>query len=195
MYTNLFGWPSQNMRLAAITGLVLAYLIPNGTLASRIICQDRNLTTQDWVRTRFDQAEYVFLGEVVLESKLDLANFRFPKTPELHGLDELIEHLEGDEIKEYSKKFDQRIVFEVLKEWKGEQSTKIEVRNLAMPGQYGTYLESGETYLIFAYLQSDDSLMISTVCDATMPVDIAADRIQALDDLVTTEELANIALH
>lgn len=195
MRTNILSWPSQNMRPAALVSLVLAILISTETLASRIICQDRNLTTRDWVENRFDHAEYVLLGKVVSESTPDLASLQYPEMPELRGLGELIEYLEGDEIREYSKKFDQRVWFEVLKEWKGKPSTMIEVRNHAMPGQYGTYLESGVTYLIFAYLQPDDSLMITTVCSATVRLDKAAERIQALDDLATVEEPANSSPH
>jgi len=110
-------------------------------------------------------------------------------------MDEWISYIGGDEIKEYSRKFDQVILFDVLKLWKGAPVASLEVRNHAMPGQYGYFLERGATYLVFVFKDSRQSLVISTACGATIREDNTSEEIKALDDLVSLVQPTNNALH
>jgi hypothetical protein len=188
-------WHCRVMRAMAIVGLLLLSFAQTSAWASTIICRDNDRDVRAVVERRLESADMVFLGKVLSESKPNFSVAADTTLPPIQSMREFAEYLESDTFKAHAKRLYQTTTFRVLQSWKGVSKSQVDVTNIAIPGQYGTYLELGSSYLVFAYEDEDQSLSLLTYCNSTIPANDAEERIEALHSLHSVAKPTDNALH
>lgn len=181
----------REKRLAVVIFLLMAsFLVDTVASASRVYCLDSNLSNDDWVEKHLASSAFVLLAEVV-----DFRKNPWPFGPDadadadtdgVASMKELLELIEAGQKEQY---FLYEAVLLTHKTWKGAKEPRLKVYYNALPGNYGFELSVGERFLIFGHELPDGRYSISTICDQTVPANLAAEKIRALDDLISREPL------
>ena len=171
------------MQIQRVSILVLALLLTMAARASTIICVDSKLDTQSWVEKHLQEADIVVLGQVVAEETPDQRPSRPVPDQSAKSMKELLELIQESSKPGYETNHYQSVSLDVVKQWKGPSFRLITVKNHVVPGQLGAPLQSGKSYLVFAYKQEGNIYTISTVCRSTLDAESAEARVDVLDQI------------
>lgn len=173
----------QTLLIAVWATLVLPW---NSAAATTIVCPDMQLAESDWVAKHFREADVVLMGEVIAESRVSQsvpASEGGGEPLAVDSMQELLDVIAAQQAAASSARYFQSVSVNVLEQWKGPAMQIFEFRNPVQAGQIGWYLRKGQTYLLFAYRQADNTYTVRTICRETLDWANAQTRVTLLDDL------------
>ncbi len=177
---------------------LLVCLLSSAPEASTIVCPEAAFDAKELALDRLQRADVILLGTVVSEStpRVSLPPKQNPPVAgerEVTSLAELLEQIEqGKERDSYDNGTWQHVSLEVEKIWKGPALRLISVKNRVVPGQFGSPLRVGDSYLVVATRRDDGELVISTVCGETRREEFMEEQIAWLDKLANDPEQAEL---
>ena len=178
----------MNLRYFVMTGLILCGLFQQTARAEPSTCiGDQHYT--EWTQIYFESADAVFLGKVIFEETP-----KRPRTPPQPGSDppsannmgELLEQIERGQSHAPLPERLQEADFNVDKSWKGLVGPTITVKAKLASSDTGDrpILRRGDSYLVFAYKNDNDTtLLIPVGCASHPSVKDTVSKIRVLDAL------------
>lgn len=188
----------MNLRYFVMTGLALFGLFQQATAAEPSTCMgDQHYT--EWTQIYFASADAVFLGKVVFEETPDRCTppIKPGSDPDnVNTMDELLENIQAGQAAyaQYCGSAPARLqkaTFEVDKSWKGSVGSTITVKAKLNSNDTGDHpiLRRGDSYLVFAYKNDNDTTLRVPVGCASHPlVKDTVSKIRVLDALTKKPE-------
>ena len=170
-------------RFTAICLAICAALIP--IARADVASCDERLHYLDWTQKYFDQADAVFLGDVLVENTPNPSPSAPPSAPQAGTMSELLAKIQAAPAGQSPSERPQTATLSVDRSWKGAVASTVTITASLKTDDTGHHpvLRTGEAYLIFAFKDDDGILHVPIGCASEQSVDQTDSKIRVLDAL------------